>query len=52
MSNTTETTIRRLIILEHPRWTWEQIMAAVREALEGQGQYAYLVADLLAAEST
>jgi hypothetical protein len=45
-----EITLCRSIILDHPRWTWEQIVAAVREALQGRGDYAFLAADLLAAE--
>jgi hypothetical protein len=45
-----EITLRRSISLDHPRWTWEQIGAAVREALEGRGPYALLVADLLVTE--
>lgn len=44
-----EITLRRTIALEHPRWTWEQITAAVREADAGQGPYAVLAADLMAA---
>jgi hypothetical protein len=44
-----EITLRRSIALEHPRWTWEQITAAVREADAGQGPYAVLAADLMAA---
>ena len=45
-----EIILRRSIVLDHPRWTWEQIVAAVREALQGRGDYAFLAADLLAAE--
>ena len=44
-----EIALRRSIALEHPRWTWDQISAAVREAEAGQGPYAILAADLLAA---
>jgi hypothetical protein len=44
-----EITLRRSIALEHPRWTWEQITAALREADAGQGPYAVLAADLMAA---
>jgi hypothetical protein len=44
-----EITLRRSIALEHPRWTWEQITVAVREADAGQGPYAVLAADLMAA---
>jgi len=50
MLPTIETILRRSITLDHPRWTWEQILAAVREALRGRGDYAVLAADLLAAE--
>ncbi len=50
MLPTVEIILRRSIVLDHPRWTWEQIVAAVREALQGQGDYAFLAADLLAAE--
>jgi hypothetical protein len=39
-------------MMDHPRWTWEQIASELREALAGRGQYALFVADLLAAEST
>jgi len=51
MPPTIEIILRRTITLDHPRWTWEQIVAAVREALQGRGDYAFLAADLLAAES-
>jgi hypothetical protein len=51
MLPTIEIILRRSIVLDHPRWTWEQIVAAVREALQGRGDYAVLAADLLAAES-
>jgi hypothetical protein len=44
-----EITLRRSIALEHPRWTWDQITEAVREAEVGRGPYGLLVADLLAA---
>ncbi len=44
-----EIILRRCIAREHPRWTWEQITAAVCEALAGHGPYAILAADLLAA---
>ena len=44
-----EIILRRSIALEHPRWTWDQIAAALREAEAGQGPYAVLAADLLAA---
>lgn len=44
-----EITLRRSIALEHPRWTWDQITAAVREAEAGRGPYGLLVGDLLAA---
>ena len=47
-----EIILRRSIALDHPRWTWEKIVAAVREAMQGRGDYALLAADLLAAEST
>jgi len=50
MLPTIEIILRRSIVLDHPRWTWEQIVAAVREALQGRGDYAFLAADLLAAE--
>ena len=46
-----EAILRRAITLDHPSWTWEQIVAAGREALQGRGDYAFLAADLLAAES-
>jgi hypothetical protein len=49
MSRDLENTLRRSIALEHPRWAWDQITAAVREAEAGQGPYAALAADLLAA---
>ncbi len=51
MLPTIEIILRRSITLDHPRWTWEQIVAAVHEALQGHGDYAFLAADLLAAES-
>jgi hypothetical protein len=44
-----EIILRRSIALEHPRWTWDQVTTAVREAEAGQGPYAVLAADLLAA---
>ena len=44
-----EISFRHSIALEHPRWTWDQIIAALREAETGQGPYAVLAADLLAA---
>ncbi len=44
-----EITLRRSIALEHPRWTWQQSTAAVQEAEAGQGPYAVLAADLMAA---
>ena len=50
MLPTIEIILRRSIALDHPRWTWEQIVAAVREALQGRGDYAFLAADLLAAD--
>ncbi len=49
MSHDLEIILRRSIALEHPRWTWDQITAALREAKTGQGPYAVLAADLLAA---
>jgi len=51
MLPTIEIILRRSIVLDHPRWTWEQIVVAVREALQGRGDYAFLAADLLAAQS-
>ncbi len=48
MSRDLEITLRRSIALEHPRWTWDQIPAAAREAEAGRGPYALLAADLLA----
>lgn len=48
MSRELEIMLRRSIALEHPRWTWDQITAATREAEAGQGHYALLAADLLA----
>jgi hypothetical protein len=50
MLSTIEVILRRSIVLDHPRWTWEQIVGAVREALQGRGDYAFLAADLLAAK--
>ncbi len=44
-----EIILRRSIALEHPRWTWDQITAAVHEAEVGKGPYALFAADLLAA---
>jgi hypothetical protein len=49
MSRVVERTLRRHIAREHPRWTCDRIAAVVREALAGQGPYALLAADLLAA---
>jgi hypothetical protein len=49
MLPTIETILRRAIVLDHPRWRGEQIVTAVREALQGRGDYALLAADLLAA---
>jgi hypothetical protein len=49
MSRDLEITLRRSIALEHPRWTWDQIVAAIHEAEAGQGPYAVLAADLMAA---
>ncbi len=49
MSRELETILRRSIAMEHPRWTWDQIMAAIREAETGRGPYAILAADLMAA---
>lgn len=49
MSREIEITLRRSIALDRPRWSWDQITAAVREAEDGQGPYAVLVADLVAA---
>jgi hypothetical protein len=51
MLPTIEIILRRSIALDHLRWTWEQIVATVREALQGRGDYALLAADLLPAES-
>jgi hypothetical protein len=47
-----EITLRRFLAQEHPRWTWEQITVAVREAEAGQGPYATLTADLLASNGS
>jgi len=44
-----ETTLRRSIALDHPRWSWDQMAAAVRESEAGHRPYAVLVADLVAA---
>ncbi len=44
-----EIILRRSIALDHPCWTWDQIVAALRDAAIGQGPYAILAADLLAA---
>ncbi len=49
MSRELEIIIRRSIAREHPRWTLDQIAAAVREAEAGRGPYAILAADLQAA---
>jgi len=49
MSRDLEITLRRSIAMEHPRWTWDQITAAVRDAEAGRGDYALLAADLQAA---
>ena len=43
-----EIILRRSIALEHPRWTCDQITAAVREA--DQGPYAVLATNLLAVD--
>jgi hypothetical protein len=43
-----EIMLRRSIAMEHPRWTWDQITAAVRDAEAGRGPYAILATDLLA----
>ena len=45
-----EIILRRSIALEHPRRTWDQIGAALREAEEGQGPIAGLATNLLAAD--
>ncbi len=50
MSRALEIVLRRSIALEHPRWTWDQVAAAIREAEAGKGPYAILFADLLAAD--
>jgi hypothetical protein len=52
MSRDLEIILRRSIVLEHPRWTWEQITAALRDAEAGQGPYAILTADLLASNGS
>ena len=44
-----EITLRRSIALNHPRWSWDQITAAVRQSKAGHRPYAVLVADLVAA---
>ncbi len=44
-----EIILRRPIAREHPCWTCDQITAALRQAEAGQGPYALLAADLLAA---
>ncbi len=49
MSHDLEIVLRRSIALENPRWTWDQISAAIREAETGRGPYAILAADLMAA---
>ncbi len=49
MSRQLEIILRRSIAREHPRWTLDQIAAAVREAETGRGPYAILAADLQAA---
>ena len=51
MLPTVEILLRRSITLDHPSWTWEQIVLAAREALQGRGDYAFLAADLRAAQS-
>lgn len=52
MSCNLEIILRRSIVLENPRWTWDQITAAVRLAEVGQGPYAILTADLLASNGS
>ncbi len=49
MSRTLEIILRHSIALKHPRWSWDQITAALSDAIEGRGPYALLAADLLAA---
>jgi hypothetical protein len=49
--NTLETIVRRCITLDHPHRTREQIAAELRETLAARGQYTFLAADLLVAES-
>ena len=49
MPRAVENALRHSLALEHPRWTWDQIMAVVREAEEGRGPYSMLLAELLAA---
>lgn len=49
MPRNCEIILRRSIALEHPRWSWDQITAALHEAEAGKGTYAILAADLLAA---
>jgi hypothetical protein len=50
MLPTIEIILRRSVVLDHPRWKWEQVLATVRDALQGRGDYALLAADLLASE--
>jgi hypothetical protein len=49
MSHTLEIILYRSISLEHPRWSREQVVQAARDAAEGRGPYAMLLADLQAA---
>ncbi|HSB78792.1 MAG TPA: hypothetical protein VLM91_08395 [Candidatus Methylomirabilis sp.] len=42
-----ETIVRRCIALDHPRWSLDQITAALFEAAAGRGPYAVLFADML-----
>ena len=49
MSHAVEIILYRSISLDHPRWSREQVVGVAREAAEGRGPYAELLADLQAA---
>lgn len=49
MSHAMEIILYRSISSDHPRWNRERLVAVAREAAEGRGPYAELLADLQAA---
>jgi hypothetical protein len=46
MAHDLEIMLRRSNVLEHLRWSWDRITAAIREAEADQGPYAIFAAYL------